>query len=171
MDEVERAEQNPIFLAGNLRLLRKQKSWSQEELAARIGLNRGNIASYEKGTAEPKICNLLKISQIFGVSIIDLTRRDLREQAQRSGKTAFVVDNSMMRDAFEKLDELSKEAEELSVVIKSIHTCHCHKRSELDEMPRDVQMLVGNFEHLYDVTRQLLQQHKELLEAMQGTSK
>lgn len=159
---------NPIYLSENIRLLRKQKSWSQEELAIKIGLNRGNIASYEKGTAEPKICNLLKISKLFGVSIIDLTKRDLREQSQKTGKTAFVVNNSLMREAFTKLDELTTHAEELKVVINSISNCHCHKVKNIGEMPRDVQMLVGNFEHLHDVTQQLLQQHLDLLSAMQG---
>lgn len=167
MDAVKE-DMNPIFLSENIRLLRKQKNWSQEELAGKVGLNRGNIASYEKGTAEPKICNLLKFSQLFGVSIIDLTKRDLRAQAEKSGKTAFVVNNSLMREAFTKLDELSSQAEELKVVINSIYTCHCHKRNKYDEMPRDVQMLVGNFEHLHEVTVQLLKQHKELLDTMQG---
>jgi len=165
---VAQEDMNPIYLAENIRLLRKQKSWSQEELAMKVGLNRGNIASYEKGMAEPKICNLLKISKLFGVSIIDLTKRDLREHAQKDGKTAFVVNNSLMREAFNKLDGLSGQVEELQVVVDSIYTCHCHKTKRLDEMPRDVQMLVGNFEHLHEVAQQILQQHRDLLSAMKG---
>jgi len=165
---VAKEDTDPIYLGGNIRLLRKQKSWSQEELAMKVGLNRGNIASYEKGMAEPKICNLLKISQLFGVSIIDLTKRDLREQAQKDGKTAFVVNNSLMREAFTKLDGLSGQVEELQVVVDSIYTCHCHKIKRVYDMPRDVQMLVGNFEHLHEVAQQVLQQHRELLSAMKG---
>jgi transcriptional regulator with XRE-family HTH domain len=69
---------NSNFLPQNLRNLRKRMNLSQEQFAKRIGLNRGNIASYEKGTAEPKICNLLKMANLFGVSILDLTARDLR---------------------------------------------------------------------------------------------
>ena len=54
-----------IYLSGNIRFLRKQKELSQEELAVHIGLNRGNIASYEKGTAEPKFCNLVPMADFF----------------------------------------------------------------------------------------------------------
>ena len=49
----------------NIRYLRKKMNLSQEELANAIGLNRGNIASYESGTAEPKIANLVKMSKLF----------------------------------------------------------------------------------------------------------
>lgn len=168
---VAQEDTNPIFLAENIRLLRKQKNWSQEELANQVGLNRGNIASYEKGTAEPKICNLLKISQLFGVSIIDLTKRDLRTHAQQAGKTALIINNSLMREAFNKLDTLSEQVHELQTVVDSIYTCHCHKRKNLEDMPTDVQMLISNFEHLHEVTQQVLLQHKELLESMQGRDK
>ena len=66
-----------IYLNQNIRFLRKRLSLSQEELANRVGLNRGNIASYENGTAEPRICNLLKLSTLFGISIMDITQKDL----------------------------------------------------------------------------------------------
>ena len=158
---------NPIYLAENIRLLRKQKSWSQEELATKVGLNRGNIASYEKGMAEPKICNLLKISKLFGVSIIDLTKRDLRGNAEAENKIAIVVDNSMMNQAVAELGGLSGQVEELQTVVDSIYTCHCHKIKRLEELPRDVQMLVGNFEHLHEVAQQILQQHKQMVNAME----
>ena len=80
MDKVNEDYNLPqIYLANNIRNLRKRNSWSQEELAGKVGLNRGNIASYEKGTAEPKICNLVKIARCFGVSILELTGFDMTQ--------------------------------------------------------------------------------------------
>lgn len=162
---------NPIYLADNIRLLRKQMNWSQEVLAAKVGLNRGNIASYEKGTAEPKICNLLKISQLFGISIIDLTKRDLKAAAETDGKVAVVFNNSQMKEAGFQLEELNNQVEELQAVVDSLYTCHCHNRKKLENMPMDVQMLVGNFEHLHQVAQQVLQQHKVLVSAMDTAKK
>ena len=75
MESLNRMASNK--LPQNIRYLRKRQELSQEELALRIGLNRGNIASYENGTAEPKICNLLKLAQTFGIPITDLTQKDL----------------------------------------------------------------------------------------------
>lgn len=74
-------------LSQNIRYLRKRQELSQEELALRVGLNRGNIASYENGTAEPKICNLLKLAQIFGISVTDLTQKDLSTRTYMSLRT------------------------------------------------------------------------------------
>ena len=71
------------FLALNLRLLRKKFQWSQEEFANRVGLNRGNIASYENGSTEPKIYSLLKMSELFQVSIKELVFEDLSKGLQR----------------------------------------------------------------------------------------
>ena len=64
----------------NIRYLRKKMNLSQEELANAIGLNRGNIASYESGTAEPKIANLVKMSKLFSVPLADLTETKICEK-------------------------------------------------------------------------------------------
>lgn len=65
MEQQDNDVTNATFLALNLRLLRKKFQWSQEEFANRVGLNRGNIASYENGATEPKIYSLLKMSELF----------------------------------------------------------------------------------------------------------
>ena len=55
----------PNFIASNLKVLRKSTGWSQTELAECVGLNRGNIASYESGCAEPSINgggNLIRVA-------------------------------------------------------------------------------------------------------------
>ena len=78
------------MLPQNIRYLRKRQELSQEELATQVGLNRGNIASYENGTAEPKICNLLKIAHLFGISIADLTQKELiREEEYDNASSAY----------------------------------------------------------------------------------
>lgn len=154
-----------IFLDKNLRFLRKSKNWSQEELANKLGLNRGNIASYEKGTAEPKICNLLKIAHVFGVSILDLTGKNLREEgisfvdySPTGGGTAVIE--------LEKLGHYVQQVKELETVIESIHNCHCFKLKQMEELPKDIQAIVTHFEQLYDVTQALMHSHKEILQTL-----
>ena len=61
---------NCDILKSNIRFLRRKMNLSQEELATMIGLNRGNIASYESGTAEPRIANLVKMSKLFSVPFL-----------------------------------------------------------------------------------------------------
>lgn len=52
----------PTYFGKNLKLLRKLKGVSQQELAKNVGLSRNNIASYESGTVEPNAKSFLKIA-------------------------------------------------------------------------------------------------------------
>lgn len=153
----------PIYLHQNIKYLRKRMNLSQEELAQRVGLNRGNIASYEKGIAEPKLCNLLKLSYIFRVSVRDLTEREL---SKLNGSLIKLQDNFKPTVPIEHLDQHVKQAEELQTVVSSLYNCHCYKVKNIDSNDKDVQVLVSNFEQLYDVTHRLLESHKQLVEFM-----
>jgi transcriptional regulator with XRE-family HTH domain len=56
------------MLSQNIKAYRKLKGWTQEKLAVEFGLTRDNIASYERGLAQPslafacRICDDLKVS-------------------------------------------------------------------------------------------------------------
>lgn len=155
---------DPVFLSDNIRSLRKLRNWSQEELAQKIGLNRGNIASYEKGTAEPKICNLLKLAQLFGVSIFDLTGKDLRNGEE--GAQLAVVGPFSMQDQ-ERLQALVTRFKELEKVVESIYNCHCFNMKHTDDPDKDLQTLNLHFEQLHQVTHALLKSHQNLLDFVQ----
>lgn len=154
------------LLAQNIRYLRKRQELSQEELAMRVGLNRGNIASYENGTAEPKICNLLKLAQIFGIPITDLTQKDLADKAlYEASHDAY---QSSTRPLFEDtraiFDDFVERSEELHRVIESLHTCHQFKVKSSGELSKEMQVLNSNFEQMYELASQILISHHELLE-------
>lgn len=155
-------QSNNIFLHQNIRCLRKKLKLSQEELAQRIGLNRGNIASYENGSAEPKICNLLKLSHLFGVSILDLTQRDLSRDedilaASEHFQQAAVAEKEI-------LEKFLDRANELEQVIESIRTCHKFRMEAIGQLPKDLQLLEHNFDQLYDAAQMLLRNHQRLLD-------
>jgi len=65
------------YIASNIKFLRTLSSLSQEQLAERIGLNRGNITSYERGIAKPSIDSLQKIADCFDVDLLSLIKKDL----------------------------------------------------------------------------------------------
>ncbi len=70
------------FLASNIRLLRKRKRLSQEDLANALGVTRSVINSYENKLADPPLPVLLKIAEFFKISLDRLVRQnlcDLRE--------------------------------------------------------------------------------------------
>lgn len=152
-----------IHLAGNIRHLRKRMNISQEELAQRVGLNRGNIASYENGTAEPRICSLMKLAHVFGVSISDLTLRDL------SDEETFALASTVFRQNSEKdqltLDNYHSKAGELKAVLEGYLLSLSFKLNSYEEdVPKDVQYMAMKVEELYDVASSIMHHHENLIE-------
>lgn len=152
-----------IHLAENIRNLRKRKGWSQEELGAKVGLNRGNIASYEKGTAEPKICNLLKLAHLFGVSILDLTNQDLKDE--KAVSSANNIYQQMAQRSKQIAEEHQTKSDEYEMVVNSIYNCQNFKIKNFDASnEKDIQSIMSNFQQLHEVTQALLKSHKDLIE-------
>lgn len=151
-----------IHLPHNIRCLRKRLNLSQEELASRVGLNRGNIASYENGTAEPKICNLLKLSALFEVSLMDLTQQDLRDD--KAFDLASKNYRQISASERELIEQFRQKMDKIEAVFKGLHACCQFKTSTIEEMPKDMQILLFNFEQLYEAAETLLCNHKALLD-------
>ena len=56
----------------NLKLLRKNKKMSQEELAERMNVSRQSVSKWETGEAYPEINNILQLCKVFNCKINDL---------------------------------------------------------------------------------------------------
>ena len=56
-------------LGRNLRRLRQERDWSQEELAHESGLHRTYISDLERVARNPTITVVDRLAQTFGVSI------------------------------------------------------------------------------------------------------
>lgn len=54
-------------LARNLRMLRAEKQWSQEEVSFEAGLHRTYYSDLERGTRNPSIVMLEKLATVFAV--------------------------------------------------------------------------------------------------------
>ncbi len=57
--------------------LRRQKGFSQEALAERIGVSRQAVSKWESGLANPDINNLVLLSEIFEVSLDELIKGEV----------------------------------------------------------------------------------------------
>lgn len=77
-----------MLFAKRLKELRLQHGFTQEELGAILGVTGANCTRYEKGLAQPKITTLIKIAQIFGVSVDYLLGVDAIAAETEEGKQA-----------------------------------------------------------------------------------
>lgn len=62
----------PLDGVKSLKELREGRGYSQEGLAAKVGLTRVAYLRYESGQAEPKLSNFLSIARELGVSLKSL---------------------------------------------------------------------------------------------------
>ena len=148
-------------LANNLRCMRKRLGLSQDELAQRVGLNRGNIASYEKGSAEPKLCNLLRLSHFLGVSIHDLTRSDL--SCERRYKQAYASYLRLNNEETAELQDFERATAELRDVYEGITKCHAFVHRQAGELGADARVIDAQYMQLEQVTQELLRKQGELM--------
>ena len=67
------------FFAQNLRLLRKRlkEKISIMKLGEQLDINKETLGSYERGRAEPKYTELIKLANYFDVNIGDLLTKDM----------------------------------------------------------------------------------------------
>lgn len=60
------------ILARNLKRLRTEKGWSQEELADQAGLHRTYVSGVERGVRNPTITIIATLAKALGVPAADL---------------------------------------------------------------------------------------------------
>lgn len=70
-------------LARNLTALRKLHQFSQEEVAARIGVSRQAVAKWEAGESMPDLINSDALARLYDVELSDLIRYDQGENGGR----------------------------------------------------------------------------------------
>ena len=66
----------------NLKTLRKSKGFTQEELAARLNVVRQTVSQWEKGQSVPDAEMLVKLAEIFEVSVSQLLGSRIEPDAQ-----------------------------------------------------------------------------------------
>lgn len=99
-----------------IRILRKAKGLTQEDLGEHIGAKRSTVGSYETGRRTPYVKDLEKIAAFFGVGLdyfgVTNTREDVQDILARSRK---VFENNDI--PAESKEELYKEIMRLYLTI------------------------------------------------------
>ena len=94
--------------------LRKEKNWTQAQVADKIGISVGQVKKYEKGDSAPNLHILAKITTVFEVSADDFVFGEGKSLA--SGK----LDHELLK-RFEKVAKLpDRERDAILVIIDSV---------------------------------------------------
>lgn len=92
-----------MILGDKIMNLRKKNSWSQEELAEKLGVSRQSISKYESAQAVPDMEKILKLSRIFGVTT-DYLIKDEIEDLEFSEED-FEEDKKLIKLSMEEANE------------------------------------------------------------------
>ncbi|RED94418.1 XRE family transcriptional regulator [Marinoscillum furvescens] len=74
------------LISENIKYLRKQAGYTQEQFANQVGIKRSVVGAYEEARAEPRLQTLMSIAEVLNVNVDDLISKDLtggKELAQR----------------------------------------------------------------------------------------
>jgi len=94
--------------------LRKERGWTQQQVADKIGISVGQVKKYEKGDSAPTLHILAKIALAFGVSADELVFED------GAGVAAKKLDAELLK-RFEKVAQLpERERDAILVLIDSV---------------------------------------------------
>ena len=69
-----------MTLAEKLLVLRTEKGLSQEELAEQMGVSRQSVSKWETGQSVPDLDKIIKLADLFGVTVDELVREGERPQ-------------------------------------------------------------------------------------------
>lgn len=140
------------FFSKNLRYLRLAHKMSQDGFAKAVGLNRGNIASYEKALAEPRSSRLLTIARYFNVSLEAMIEEDF----EASGKDiARISNNPTPALTEEEVDAARAEILRLGRMLNGLQEFRLMRQEGPEFSARNARDLEVDFDRLMAVAEQM----------------
>lgn len=112
-----------MTLGDKIMNLRKQRGWSQEELAEQLMISRQSVSKWESGASVPELDKIVKISEMFQVSTDYLLKEEVREQEVDIGsqlecqKEAKKVKRVSVQEAAEFMDTTKRLASKMAFAV------------------------------------------------------
>ena len=153
----------PSMFSKNLRFLRNREEMSQEGLAKALGLNRGNIASYEKGTAEPSMKNLYTIVKYFNTELGDLIESDMEKLRPSATSPSQDVLIRQLQKNREKMISYQSQTDSMKSILHGFKEFHKLKMESNSEITEELKHLSADYERLLELMDTLIQSNKELV--------
>ncbi len=105
----------------NFKQLRKNKGFSQEQLAVRLNVVRQTISKWEKGLSVPDAQMLIDIAEVFEVSVSDLLGKPIEPDEKKDSMQAVAEElaklNELLAIQQQKNDKLKKRIIQVVFVV------------------------------------------------------
>ena len=113
-----------MILADKIIKLRKQRGWSQEQLAEMLDVSRQSVSKWEGGLSIPDLDKIIKMSGLFGVST-DYLLKDEMEELQPSATDNSGIDGLTisMEEAVRFMDIKEKSSSKSAFAVALLIIC------------------------------------------------
>jgi len=86
-----------ILLAKQIQLGRKQRKWTESELADRAGISRATLQKIEKGDLSVAIGLVFEVAALAGVALFDVERTSLTSHIARTEDKLALLPSSVRK--------------------------------------------------------------------------
>lgn len=97
-----------MTIADRIHQLRQERRWTQAELGEKVGVHQKQISSYERGVNVPATDILIKLAEVFNVTLDYLAF-----EAQGQAAQINIQDRELLR-RFEAVDRFSEAEKEMA---------------------------------------------------------
>lgn len=87
---------NPEKLGVKLKKLREAKGFTQEEVATQLHLSRQSISKWENGKGFPDIDNLIRLSELYNISLDELVESSSRTNINNISDESLAIRSSLI---------------------------------------------------------------------------
>lgn len=105
-----------MILADKIIDLRKKNGWSQEELAAQLGVSRQAVSKWESASSIPDLDKVIKLSGLFGVST-DYLLRDSMGEPEPEEEQVFESGQEIREISMEEVNHYMEAVRETAGII------------------------------------------------------
>jgi transcriptional regulator with XRE-family HTH domain len=119
-----------MVIADRIRQLRQDKRWTQAELGERLRVHQKQISSYERGVNVPSTDVLIKLAEVFDVTLDSLAF----ESKGLSSAKLNIQDRELLR-RFEAVDGLPESEKDLAKEMLDLLLLKQRVRQMADEVP------------------------------------
>lgn len=126
-----------------IRALREERQWSQEELAARLGLSANGYAKIERGETRLNLPRLEQIAEIFDTDILNLI-------AQEDGRYSVSINNigdnisDNYQNIYDSQIQMASEIDKLQLTVKHQAEMLAQKDRELAALQEIIRLMGAN---------------------------
>lgn len=144
-----------IYLAENIKRLRREKELTQEALAEHLGVTFQSISNWERGESYPDITILPELAQFFRVSTDDLLGMGKAQAQEKINGYLELYENLRFKDTssvFEKFMQAIKDfPTDFSIGVRYMELLMCEKTTEdnalLEKVTKELSVIYENIQN------------------------